>query len=260
MDTLVVLADSHCGSYYGLRHERHFSESTPAPVKWLWDRWVELKKALPKKVDLLVLNGDLIDGKQSKSEGTGLYTTSMGEQATLAMEVYAPMIAKAKKVLRIAGTSYHEGFNGALDAFDQHFDIPQVDTNRLIMRDIRLDDNVVLNVKHQPDGGFAIYRGTVMDRELLWKSIAETVHTQPQADILIRSHLHSTNFFGGFRKQIHLTPCFCLQQPYARMKQSSRWIPDIGGTVIRRDPKSTLGWNIQHIVYPVPVPDAELFQ
>ncbi len=258
MNKIMIVSDFHCGSHYGLLHPRHWSDVTPEPVKWLWDKYLETMKIFGK-MDLLILNGDLIDGRQSRAESTGLYTANLGEQVEQAIECIEPFAGKAARIIRTTGTSYHEGYHSAMNALDKHFGIDPVDTNRLIMRDIMLDENLVLNVKHQPDGGFAIYRGTVMDREIIWRTISETVHYQPRAHILIRSHLHHAASFVSLNKEIHITPCWCLQQPYARMRNASRWLPDIGATIIRRDKLSHTGWNVQHVCHKIPVPDPEYF-
>ena len=60
------------------------------------------------KLDLLFLNGDLIDGTQHRSEGTGMITTKLSEQVSMAIDCIEPLAAKAKKIIRLEGTGYHE--------------------------------------------------------------------------------------------------------------------------------------------------------
>jgi len=255
-----VISDTHCGSHAGLLHPDRWNKHTPGAIKWLHGCFDWLYSEWPK-LDLLILNGDIIDGKQSKSAGTGVHTASLGEQVEIALECFRPWRKKAAKIIRLAGTPYHEGFDGALREFDSEMGIARPKSvEQWIVRDIDIGDGVTLNVKHHPDGGHAIYRGTVMDRELLWRTVAESVHKLPNASIVLRSHLHTCAAFAGFRKELHLCPCFQLQSPYALHKQHARWIPDIGGTLIESDRFAMNKFSVRHKVFPMPREKAERYE
>jgi hypothetical protein len=169
-----------------------------------------------------------------------------------------PLLRKAKRVIRTEGTAYHETFHGPLAALDEHFDITMPpDVQQRIVRDIDLGGGAILNIKHQPEGEGALYRGTTLDREVLWATITETLHRIPKATHIVRSHLHSFNGFKGFGKHIHLCPCWCLQQAYATNKKYYRWTPEIGGLLMEASPRAHAGWETLEKVYPLPAVEAE---
>lgn len=252
MDTIGIVSDTHCGCRVALTPPTYWTKTTSDGVKWLWKCWKSFYKDCPS-MDLLILNGDLIDGKQYRSQSTGILTASLGEQVEIAIECLAPLIERATKVIRIEGTPYHESFDGPLKTFDEHYNIKTPQSyNETIVRDIELDKHALLNVKHQPEGSSALYRGTTMDRELMWAKITEACKNIPKATHIIRSHLHSDAHMRGFGKEMNFTGCWSLQSPYAIHKRYYRWIPDIGGTFMQRDERGFKGWLTWPMNFPLP--------
>lgn len=263
-----VVADLHCGSRFGLRYNPSLTDpyTTEADV-WLFDCWVRMVKSWPD-LDILVLNGDLIDGTQRKSEGTGMVTTSLDEQTEIAIECLRPLVKKSKKVIRLRGTSYHESFHGSLSTLDTAFGIKKPTRDKAMTRDIYLEGSsedpknaIVLNIKHNPEGQRTLYLGTTMDREARWSVLAEAAHAMPRADFIVRSHIHFAADFTDFSqgKTIITTPCFCMQQPYAQEKRYYGWKPVIGGLLIERDDLSYRGWKHLVKVFPLPEVVADTF-
>lgn len=203
--------------------------------------------------------GDLIDGKQRRSEGTTLYTTSLGEQVDMARTCFRaiPARKRPKRIVRVSGTSYHESFDGPLEAFDLEFDVWQPrEPEQQYVLDIQLPDGQGLNIKHTPEGSAALYMGTVQDRELLWAKVIEACNDLPPATFLVRGHLHFSGEHHGYGKRILNCPCWCLQQPYALNRRYYRWQPSIGGLTLTRLPKSlqhmNQGWVSHFETYQVP--------
>jgi hypothetical protein len=64
-------------------------------------------------VDLLILNGDLVDGTNYYGEGAGCLTTSMDTQAEIAAQLLSEI--KFRKVVGCRGTTYHGKKNPNLD-------------------------------------------------------------------------------------------------------------------------------------------------
>jgi hypothetical protein len=257
--TIGIVADLHCGSRWGLTPEKYWSCYTSDAGKWLWQEYLAMVAGWPK-LDLLILNGDMIDGKQRRAEGSGMITVTLEEQTDIAIDALAPMIDKAAKTIRVEGTSYHESFDGPLGKLDATFNIAKpTDVMRRIVRDIDLGDGAVLNVKHQPEGEGTLYRGTALDREVLWACITETLKRIPRATHLIRSHLHSDAHLRGFGKEINFTPGLCLQQPYALHKRRYRWVPDLGGTLMQRGKWGFHGWTVTPCCYRTPALEAESY-
>jgi hypothetical protein len=65
-------------------------------------------------VDVLILNGDLVEGTNYYGEGAGCITTSMSQQAKTAVELISEI--KFRKVIGCRGTSYHVKKNPNMDA------------------------------------------------------------------------------------------------------------------------------------------------
>jgi hypothetical protein len=257
LDNIGIVSDLHCGSKCGLLPPSYWNDYTPDAIKWLWSCWLNLIDVWPK-LDLLIINGDPIDGKQHRSAGTGLIDNDLSGQTRIAIECLEPLTAKSSKIVRMSGTAYHESFDGPLAALDEHFGISKPPTmQKGIVRDIELEDGAILNVKHQPEGEGCLYRGTNMDRELMWAAITEARKHLPNATHIVRSHLHSDGFMRGFGKEFISTPCWCLQAPYALHKRRYRWVPDIGGVLMRRDPCGYKGYTTSTKTYPIPAEGAD---
>ncbi len=248
LDRILFIADLHCGSRFGLCGPRHWGGWTHDAVKWLYGAFEQMRMEIPRP-NLLCLNGDLIDGHQQRAKSTGILTSCLAEQVEIASDLLKPWIGWAKKTVRLEGTSYHESFDGALQALDLEYGIwrPDNPVQRVVL-DLDLGDGVGLNVKHQPEGEMALYEGTVRDRELLWSVIAEHLHHLPEAHFLIRSHVHHYSRFDNHSKTIVATPCWSLQPLYAVQKRRYRWIPDLGVVWMERDKREDLGWRIQRRV------------
>ena len=268
INRIGIVADLHCGSRFGLRHNPKLTDpyTTKSDI-WLSECWKRMIKVWPE-LDLLILNGDLIDGTQRKSEGVGLITTNLDEQTEIAIQCLKPLVAKAKKVIRMRGTSYHESFQGPLSTLDVTFGINKPDRDKAFVRDIYLDgspknekDAVVLNVKHNPEGQRTLYLGTTMDRETRWSVLSEAANAMPKSSFIVRSHIHFAADFTDYcqGKSIITTPCFCLQQPYATEKRYYGWQPTIGGLLLERDSLSYRGWKHLMKIFPLPPVIAESF-
>jgi len=65
------------------------------------------------KVDLLILNGDLVDGVNYYGEGAGILTTSMDKQAEVAVDLLSEI--NFRKVVGCTGTPYHTKKNPNMD-------------------------------------------------------------------------------------------------------------------------------------------------
>jgi hypothetical protein len=234
IETALVIGDMHDGSRFGLAPPSWWSKRTQFMSEWLWKCWMHMIDWLPPEIDLLVLNGDLIEGQQKRGDSVGLYTADLSEQTDMAIETLEPLAKKCKRIIRVGGTAYHEGFHGNLKALDKHFgiDCPK-DPRDHISRYIKLADGAVMHVAHHPGGGSTLYKGTNMDRELLWSKIAAKCHAIPDANILIRNHLHFYGCLADAQKMIIQNPCWQWQTAWAQSKNEYRWLPDIGCVLLK---------------------------
>lgn len=185
---VVVISDQHAGHRVGL---------TPPPFQTaikgrkyyniqreLWKKFSFIIDKL-KPIDILMANGDCIDGRGSRSGGTELIEIDRRKQIDIA--AYAINYCDAKKVVITRGTPYHTGVN------EDWEDQLQEKTKASKIGDHEFYDvnGVIFDVKHNI-GASSIPHGqfTPVARDRLWNLIWSEYEMQPKADILIRSHVH----------------------------------------------------------------------
>jgi len=200
---LVVIADLHSGHRVGL---------TPPKYQWMvgkdpdhvWAKyariqkecwaWYEKTARALKPIDILVVNGDCIDGRGERSGGVELITGDRSEQCDIAAE--SIKLWGAKHIIMVRGTPYHTG--------------DKEDWEDVIYRRVRAEkigehewidiNGTVFDFKHHigsstiPHGQF-----TAVARDQLWNALWAEAEYQPRADWIIRSHVHYCRWCGGFR-------------------------------------------------------------
>src|SRR3990167_9161948 len=164
LDRIRFIGDLHCGSHHGLAHPDRLPASHPSTgSRYLFGCWTRMLENTPER-DLLVLMGDLIDGRGRKSDAVGLYTASLGDQVEMAIELLAPLAERAHHIIRVDGTPYHEDFHGALRRLDEALGV----SASAQVLPVDLGDDRVLSVAHHPPGGSVMYAGTKLDRTIVW--------------------------------------------------------------------------------------------
>jgi len=245
------LGDTHCGSHHGLHPTG--DDWLPKSSKWtgiryLMECYAHLVESWPD-LDVLFLTGDLIDGPQRKSAGTGLFSTKMSDQVDLAIEVLRPLCAKAKRIVRVDGTPYHEEFHGALRQLDSELRVNKVAQ----VVDLDLGPGI-LNVAHHPMGGGMLYRGTQVDREGLWATIAAARRKVPKARWIVRAHVHDYMLQETQDCAVVSLPCWELATPYAKKAAYWRFQPSLGGALMLKDDTHPLGYRFTPTLYDPPMP------
>lgn len=209
MTRLVIVADLHCGHRAGLtppgkgykpsdesETHRHFAELQAKT----W-RWYAKTLAALQPIDVLVVNGDAIDGKGERSGGTEQYELDRHEQAAIAARCVRE--AKARTVYVIKGTRYHVGE-------DEDFEdvlAGLVDAAHVGWHDWVDCDGVVFDVKHKTSSSIIPHgRFTGPARARLWNSLWAERGLQPRAQVVIRSHVHYFGYSGDQGGLVMTTP------------------------------------------------------
>jgi hypothetical protein len=199
---VVVISDLHCGHRFGLTHPDFDARpQTPDSGSSAWKRYklrrkcwryVEQKAVELQPIDVLIVNGDCIDGKGKKSGATELLTTDRNVQVEMA--VVAIQEFKAANVVMSFGTPYHTGVGedwekqiykevGALKIGGHDW----LDVNGLVF-----DYRHFVSRSSIPHG-----RHTAVARERLWSLLWAERGEYPKSDIILRSHVHYYAFCGG---------------------------------------------------------------
>lgn len=192
--TVVVVSDLHCGHVAGLTPpEWHKSMKRFPGLRALhhetWKWAVEYAKKY-KGADLLICNGDAIDGKGLKTGSTEELTTNRHEQAEMAYEYLR--LYEAKKYILTYGTGYHVGA-------EEDFEVRIVD---LLKKEMGVDAEIhnhaqveingcILDLKHHIASSSTPYsRGTAISKERLWNLLWAEGNACAKANLIIRSHTH----------------------------------------------------------------------
>jgi len=187
---VLYIGDQHAGHRVGLTPPEFQSalggEQYYRIQSELWN-WYETTVKNLQPIDILVINGDCVDGSGQRSGGSELIAPDPNKQIEIAIRGIE--VVKAKTHIMTYGTAYHTG--GAQDQ------------ERIIANHLSADiashqwievNGTVFDIKHKI-GNSAIPhgKGTPLSKEWLWNQLWAINGEQPRADVYIRSHVH--NFF-----------------------------------------------------------------
>jgi len=196
---VLVISDLHCGHLVGLTppgwqlksnsESKHIAKYGKIQ-NVLWNKYRKMVQSL-KPIDILIVNGDAIDGKGKKSGSTEQITSDRNEQANMAVRCIQEVAAP--KIYLTYGTGYHTGD-------DEDFEDGIVKSVKKMgtTKECCIKDHPTINVnglifdcKHHV-GGSQIPHGrfTAAARERLWNVMWAEKKQRPKADVIIRSHVH----------------------------------------------------------------------
>ena len=197
---VVIIADLHSGHRAGLTppswQYRADPEDDPDMAKFgaeqraVWD-WYAKKIEELSPVDVLIVNGDAVDGKGEGSGGTEEITTERHRQVAMAAKAINPW--KAPRIVMTYGTGYHTGKDD--------------DWEPILAREVGAEkigghewvgvNGLIFDVKHKigrssvPHG-----RGTPLSRAAFWNKLSAEREIEPRAHVFIRSHVHYFTYVG----------------------------------------------------------------
>lgn len=195
---LVVVSDFHCNHRSGLTPpdwQWDAEDSNEYRAKWgavqrqLWGYFRETISGL--RPDILVVNGDAVDGGGSRSGGSERICSEQNEEVLMAAECIR--VARADKVFMTYGTPYHTGVQYDVESLVAHAVGAEIEAEAV------LDVNgVVFNFRHKVGASSVPHgRHTAVSRERMWNLLWATRDQAPQAEVIVRSHVHYFNFCGG---------------------------------------------------------------
>ena len=200
MKRVVVIADLHSGHQVGLTHPDFDAvPSSPGHKRDLynirrrcWNFYTETIDAL-KPIDVLIVNGDTIDGKGKRSGGTELVTADRTEQCDMAAE--AIKYAEAGMIVMSHGTPYHTG-----EMEDWEDQVAKTVKAHKIGGEDWIDVNgLIFNYRHFVGSSSVPYgRHTQVAKERLWNLLWTEHDEYPKSDVILRSHVHYFDYCGGF--------------------------------------------------------------
>lgn len=243
---VAVLADLHSGHEFGLCPPAWWAQ-TARPgsrrakagrfQRQLWSFYTRALDAL-KPIDVLVVNGDAIEGKGERSGGVELITSDRLEQVRMAAE--AINYAEAETVRITYGTRYHSGKD---EDFEEALKVAVKGKAAIHGHDFLEINGRKLDIKHKV-GSSTIPHGrmTALARARLWNVVWNSEHErQPLADVLIRSHVHYFGYCGGASWLGMTTPALTYNSAFGI--RECEGVVDVGFIVFDIEPDGEYSWR-----------------
>jgi len=236
MKDILILSDMHVGSLWGLwppdfeaddpRSDNRLRFHQNHTQKQLWKHWKDMvAKVNP---EIIIFNGDLIDGQQRKSIGREVVTSRLETQIAACIDIIRTL--PEVPMYFTQGTDYHEMPDGSAV---EHYIAKEF--NGEFGDDLLIDEcGIRMHVGHAISTSSSSwqYWPTALSRDLLLLALHSSDQKYGSVDVAIRSHRH--NFCGAiFKNQIGvITPCWQTRTPYA-VKKDFVTPPDIGYVVLK---------------------------
>ena len=185
---ILVIADLHCGHKSGLTPPEWWVNPINTKrydiQKECWEFFIKTIQNIGF-VDVLVVNGDAIDGKGKRSGGSELITSDLFKQVKIAKSCINKI--NFNKMYMTYGTPYHVGTDG------DDFELNIAESFDGVIKDhLWLDVNgCVFDFKHKI-GGSTILQSRVgaLIKEYMWNTEWHNINGAPKAQVFIRSHVH----------------------------------------------------------------------
>ena len=213
---MVVLSDLHCGHELGLTPPSWWYNMDNVEkghiAKIQRDAWAYyetvVKRIVGIEIDMLVINGDLIDGKAVKNEAVELITSDRVLQTKIGIECVE--IWNPKTILMTRGTAYHVGKG------EQYEDIAAELLGAKISDTLEFKFNgKVFNFRHKVNSSTVPYgKSTPLVKEAVWNTLASEYKDTPKADILVRSHIHNYIEYRDSNRIAIITPALQVNSRY----------------------------------------------
>lgn len=203
---LAATGDWHCGSEVGLCHP-DFNPRYPKRDTRMWKlsqlrsrlyRQFKADMIALKPIDVLLINGDVIDGKGTKSGGVEQITTDRNKQCDNAVAIIEELKEETGivEVYMTYGTPYHAGNfeDWEKQIADKVKAVKIGGHDRLRLNGTLFDYRHFTSRSSIPHG-----RGTPLAKEWLWGVLWAEHGEYPKGDVLLRSHVHYFHYTGGYK-------------------------------------------------------------
>jgi predicted MPP superfamily phosphohydrolase len=252
---IVALSDFHSGHAVGMTPPEYWWPIPKVREGWrykscvvqreLWN-WFEADIAevrATKPVDICVLNGDLIDGRGERSGSTELVTTNRFHQGDMAVSIALQTMAET--YVMTYGTGYHTGEEEDYEDYirgklQEH---PTVKRAKIGSHEWFRVNGVVFDAKHHV-GTSSIPHGqyTPIAKDKLWNNLWALHDEQPDADVLLRSHVHYHVYCGDESWLAMTTPALQAMGTKFGSRRCSRRVT-IGYVVFDVDENGGVTWQ-----------------
>ncbi len=184
MRSIVIISDLHCGSIYGLTPPEYFKTYRSSIQREAWDAYISMARRWGAP-DVLVVNGDAIEGTQSRQGGAELITSDRNVQSDMAVDCIRRW--HADEILMTYGSKYHVGEQ----AEDFEYNIAQRVKATIEGRLFFMLGGMTFDVRHKVGSSSIPHgRATALIREMMWDLMKAAEDTGPKVSVVVRSHVH----------------------------------------------------------------------
>lgn len=157
--------------------------------------------------DILLVNGDCIEGRQKKSGGAELITNDRNVQSEIALCCLKEW--NAKQILMTYGTDYHCSETGE----DFEYNIAKQLDAKIEGRLFFEVEGLTIDARHKVGRSIIPHgRATPLLREMMWNMLEAAEKEEPRANILIRSHVHYHIWVEQVKRVMFSTPALQLSR------------------------------------------------
>jgi len=251
-----IIADTHCGSCSGLTHPEYqwrfvkggnkernkFARIQQQIYSWTKD---EMKKI--GDFDVLIINGDVIEGDGDKNRGLELIDNDRLNQVAMAQRAILSLFP-CKNIRVIEGTPYHDG---KCEPYSKEF-ARQIQTEEWSRRDRFKVNGLQFDVRHKVNSSalpHTAFSG-IAKEQMLEKYEKDYYDIDKNANIVIRSHQHKWRYLEGMYPNscAFVTPGLKgLGEGYA--ERVGNGVIDIGFVVVYV--KNEFEWSIEKHFMPI---------
>jgi len=169
---------------------------------------------LPERLDAVVVNGDVVQGKRSFWEFR-LSLVRLDDQRDHAIAILKPLRERCEKMYITAGTRSH-----SLDIFDVEREIAlALDAKYHYVHNLKLLDKV-FNFVHGKSHAY-VNKPLPLTREIMFNALMQELKKVPNADVIVRSHIHSFTWVGDERRIALFLPAWQISSEYAATGRAS---------------------------------------
>ncbi len=239
MKKVAIISDTHCGHKFGLTPPEYWDSEDSESGKFqrqLWKFYVEkIQKFSP---DILVVNGDIIEGKLSQP--AELITADRMIQARMAADAINAL--EVPEVELLYGTRRHTSSDGE----DYEYMVLQMlkaEKKAIHGHLFKKIEEIIFDIKHKLAGSTIPHgRFTSLARNWLWNVIWNYDSRQPRADIFIRSHVHYF-IFAGWKNWLGIvTPAMTYNSVYGVREVEG--VVDVGMIFFEVEKKEYNWWPV----------------
>lgn len=261
MLAIAAISDLHCGSHVGL-FPPDFVDRAGNPIAqnvvqaWLWECWKHYcQRAWLTPVRAVVVNGDVVDGKQGKSGGLGAMPDLADQRraAVTCLEYLLSGFQERPALFFVRGTPYHVGNDGddeesiAEAMHGEEYEGEGIGYRARAVLNLKVGE-VLCHFSHHVAYS-SINAATPLGREIQ-RAKKRAQFGAPLPDLLIRSHVHQHAIASIDGIQAVSLPCW--QMPGSHIyKNNAHPVVDIGGAIIWIEPDAK-EVRIECRPYPLP--------